>query len=357
MPILFIGSTGDRAGHTLLTWAIAQRLLEKGIRVGMMKPFGTRPVRIGEEWQDHDAMLFRKVFDLPDPPDRICPYLLGEETWRMQESDTLLENLKALAQDLLKEYDVLIIMGSRHVFFDDCAVPLPDMALITALDAPFILIHRYRLASRSIYSCLFVKSMLREKLKAVVLNRVPPEKLHEVNTSVIPTLIQNGIHIPTAIREDPLLSFRSLLEVVEILEAEVLSGEESLGLPVSQMTVGSTELKGELFVFKRVYNKVVFLQPPSMDRGPEGSSTHGPIAGILLTGGRNPALPLLKAAEKAKVPILMVGEDTFSVLERLQRADPRISPGDKTKMRRITHIMDADNVLDRLLESLDMFPA
>jgi len=94
-----------------------------------------------------------------------------------------------------------------------------------------------------------------------------------------------------------------------------------------------------------------------MDRGPEGSSTHGPIAGILLTGGRNPALPLLKAAEKAKVPILMVGEDTFSVLERLQRADPRISPGDKTKMRRITHIMDADNVLDRLLESLDMFPA
>jgi len=194
-------------------------------------------------------------------------------------------------------------------------------------------------------------------VKAVVLNRVPPEKLQEVNTSVIQPLTQKGIQVTIAISEDPLLSFRSLLEVVEILEAKVLCGEESLGRPVGQVTVGSTELKRELLVFKRVYNKVVLLQPPSMDQGLERSSAHGPIAGILLTGGRNPALPLLQAAERAKVPILMVREDSFSVLERLQRTDPRISPDDKTKMRRITQLMDVDNALERLLDSIGLVPA
>lgn len=357
MSFFFIGSTGDRAGHTILTWAIAQRLTEKGLRVGIMKPFGTHPVRVGEAWADHDAMLFKETLDLPDPPDRICPYLLSEEAWKGGESDTLLRHLKALVRDLLKKNDVLIIMGSRHIFFDDSTAPLPDMALINALGAPFILISRYRQASRSLYSCLSVKSMLKDKLRAAVLNRVPLEKLHEINTSIIPSLIQKGIQIAVAIPEDPFLSLRSLLEIIEILDADVLSGAESLDRPVGQVTVGSTALKGDLLAFKRVYNKVVLLQPPSMERGLERSSARGPIAGILLTGGRNPALPLLQAAEKADVPIILVREDTFSVLECLEGTAPRLSPGDKTKMLRITQLMDADSALERLIDSLGIVPA
>ena len=352
MPILFIGSTGDRAGHTLLTWAIAQRLTEKGLRVGIMKPFGTHPVRMGEGWADHDAVLFQKALDLRDPLDRICPYLLSQEDWRGQESDALLENVKALAQDLSKEKDVLIIMGSRHIFFDDSSVPLPDMALINGMNAPFILISRYGQGSRAIYSCLFVKSMLKEKLRGVVLNRVPPEKLNEINTNIIPTLTQKGIEIFTAIREDPLLSCRSLLEIVEIFGAEVLYGKGSLGCPVGQMTVGSTELKGELLLFKRVYNKVVLLRPASIERGSERHDAHSPIAGIVLTGGRNPALPLLQAAEKADVPVIMVAEDTFTVLEHLEKTAPRLSAGDRAKLRRITQLMDADRALERMLAGI-----
>jgi len=46
MSFLFIGSTGDRAGHTLIAWAIARRLAEKGMSVGFIKPFGTDPVHM-----------------------------------------------------------------------------------------------------------------------------------------------------------------------------------------------------------------------------------------------------------------------------------------------------------------------
>jgi BioD-like phosphotransacetylase family protein len=64
MPFLFIGSTGDRAGHSLVAWAIGRRLLEKGMSVGFIKPFGTDPVHIHGQWTDQDAFLFKEALNL-----------------------------------------------------------------------------------------------------------------------------------------------------------------------------------------------------------------------------------------------------------------------------------------------------
>jgi BioD-like phosphotransacetylase family protein len=76
MAFLFIGSTGDQAGHSLVTWAVARRLLEKGYSVGFFKPFGTCPVNLKGKGTDQDALLFKEVLNLSDPLERICPYLL-----------------------------------------------------------------------------------------------------------------------------------------------------------------------------------------------------------------------------------------------------------------------------------------
>jgi len=66
MSFLFIGSTGNHAGMSLLTWAIARRLVERGLNVGFMKPFGTQPVRIDGVWTDHDAFLLKEALNIPD---------------------------------------------------------------------------------------------------------------------------------------------------------------------------------------------------------------------------------------------------------------------------------------------------
>ena len=81
MSFLFTGTTGDHAGHSLITWAIARRLVEKGLSVGFMKPFGTHPVNMEGLWTDRDVFLFKEVLNLQEPFNRICPYLLSEETW------------------------------------------------------------------------------------------------------------------------------------------------------------------------------------------------------------------------------------------------------------------------------------
>ncbi len=348
MFFLFVGSTGDRAGHSLIAWAIARRLLEKRMTVGFIKPFGTDPVHIHGQWTDQDAFLFKQSLNLLEPLERICPYLISDETWRQKGNDEILEDLKTLAREVSEGKDVVLILGSKHIFFDDAACPVPDVTLIPELNAEFILVHRYRKVSKAIYSILSVSSLLRERIRGIVLNRVPPEEIREIQTHLVPSLRSKGIPILAALPEDLVLSFRSLREVGEVLEGQWLWGED-LGRSVGGMTVGATDLTEGLLLFKRAYNKIILLEPM-----PNSADTAAPrpVAGIVLTGGRSPAPPLLQAAKGANLPLLLIQQDTFAALERLEQSTSHLSPGDEVKVRHMAELMDQEGALDRLLESL-----
>lgn len=352
MTLLFIGATGDHAGHSLVTWAIARRLLEKGLSVGFLKPFGTHPVKLDGLWTDQDAVLFKEVLGLQEPFDRICPWLLSEETWTEKKTGDLLEEIKTLAKELSTGKDILLIMGSEHIFLDDASHNVSDIYLNTALEANFILVDRYRDTAKSIYSILSASSLLRERIKGIILNRVPRARLQEIRERTIPSLAIKGIPIVIALPEDPFLSFRSLGEVSSILDGEFLCGEESVEEPVGGMTVGASDLTGELLLFKRAYNKIILLKPhpPALEEGEfQGLRS---VAGILLTGGRNPASQLLEAAKKVNVPLILVKGDTFPTLERLQQSSPTLSIQDEAKVCRFTELMDRDGALHQLLQAI-----
>jgi BioD-like phosphotransacetylase family protein len=354
MSFIFTAATGDHAGHSLITWAIARRLLERGKSVGFVKPFGTHPINKEGLWTDRDALLFKEVLNLQEPMEHICPYLLSEETWCQRGTGEILEEIKSLAQEISAEKDVLLVMGSEHIFFDDSSRPIPDVALINELKADLVLISRFRDTAKSIYSILSISSLLKDRVKGIILNRVAPEKLEEISNQMIPSLAQKGVPIIAALPEDPVLSFRSLREIRDILNAETLWGEEGLELSVGGMTVGSTDLRGGLLLFKRAYNKIIFLEPSPLDAETEDAETRRPIAGILLTGGRSPAPQLLEAAKNAKTPLMLVKDDTFAVLERLEKTATGLASKDEFKVRHFTELMDHDGALDRLLQSFDI---
>jgi BioD-like phosphotransacetylase family protein len=115
------------------------------------------------------------------------------------------------------------------------------------------------------------------------------------------------------------------------------------------MTVGATDLTEGLLLFKRAYNKIVLLKPAT-----DSASATGPrsVVGIVLTGGRNPAPQLVDAAKRANVPLLLVKQDTFPALERLEQSTSHLSPGDEVKVRHTLELLDYEGALDRLLDTI-----
>jgi len=118
------------------------------------------------------------------------------------------------------------------------------------------------------------------------------------------------------------------------------------------MTVGNTDLKDELLVFKRVYNKIILLKPFSQDHQINEAVVRRSITGILLTGGRNPPPQLLQAAKEANVALILVKEDSFAALERLKKRPPGLSPRDDAKARRFTALLDRGGAFDKLIQSV-----
>lgn len=354
MSFLFIGSTGDHAGHSLITWVLARRLLGKGLRVGFLKPFGTHPIQIEDHWTDRDAWLFKDILDLQEPFERICPCVVSEESWTHGPPDKLLKEIVTLAREMKKEKDVLLIMGSRRIFFDDAPFPLSEITLIPELAADVVLITRYQTVSKSMYSILSIASLLKDRVRGIILNRIPHEKLDRIQERIIPSLLQHGIPLTAALTEDTFLACRSIREILQILGGDLLCGEEKLEKPVGGLTVGSGDLKGELKIFKRAYNKIVLLEASPGHDATTGDAISRPVAGILLTGGRRPAPQLLQAAMNASIPLISVKGDTFASLERLEHTTPHLSPKDIDKVLHFTDLIDHDGALDNLIDSLNL---
>jgi hypothetical protein len=350
MALLFIGSTGDQAGHTLLTWAIINKLLEKGLRPGFFKPFGTGSVNVRGSLIDHDAMLFKNLLGLEASLERICPYLLADDGWRCKGPSQIMEACRDLSRELSRGKDLLIVMGSKHIFLDDASWPVQDLNLVVGLEADFILVDRFRKASNSLYSVLFAYSLVKHLMKGVVINRVLPENMEEVRRKVLPSLTSKGIGVASAIGEDPFLSLWSLREIADELSAEVLWGEEELGRKVWRMAIGSSPLSGSTLLFKRVYNKVILIASQTTG-GEEDMNAFSSevVAGILLTGGVRPPPQLIAAAAGENIPLFLVKENTLSAMERLERSPRRLSLRDRPKVDYFSNLLDREGcAIDRL---------
>ncbi len=352
MPFMFIGSTGDRAGHSLVTWTVARRLMENGANVGFVKPFGSHAIQKQGLLFDHDALLFKEVLGLQEPYDRICPYPTFGDTWRNAATDGILKELKSVTRESGKGKDVLLIMGSEKIFFDDAPFPLPEISIIPELKADILLISRFRTISKSVYSILSITSLLKDHIKGIILNRIPPEKLEEIRSRLMPSLVQKGIPMLAAIPEDPFLSRRSIREIVETLDGEILCREGDMNSPINGMTVGSSDLTGSLTIFKRVYNKIVLLKAVTSKENLDKISGPRPVGGILLTGGRHPAPQLLQAARHASIPLAGIKDDTFSALEKLESTPSVLSIDDEAKVLHFSNLLDRDGALDNLVGSL-----
>ena len=351
MPFLFIGSTGDRSGQSLLAWAIAEKLKEKGLKVGFMKPFGTAPVSSNGLWGDPDVLLFKDVLTLQDPIEKICPYHIGEDSFNLKEGQQIKDQLISKARGLVAGKDILLIMGSARIFFDDLSHPVNDVALINDLGAKVVLIHRYRKNATTLYSILSVSSILKERLAGIVLNRIPQEAMESVRKGVVLPLERNGLPVVAVLAEDSRLSLPTLLDIKRIFKGRALTGEGFLDQPVGGMTVGASDLTGEMRLFKRVYNKIILLKPEDPS-APSKPTEARPIAGVLLTGDREPGSQALQVAGNAGVPLVLVQQDTFEVMERLGHWRSPLTRSDENKVRLFIDLLDETGATEKLFRSL-----
>ena len=336
-----------------MTWALMEILRSRGIPTGFFKPFVTRPVLQNGAFVDKDALLMTEYYHLPDVPGALCPIVPtevpGDEVAREEHLETIDDCFQAVAG----ENEAVVIMGSDKIFYDVDSPCIADTILATKLDASVLLIDKFQSESMTIYSVLAIESLLKGRLKCIIINKIPSDYFESVQRKLGSVFSKRALPPVLFLPEDRILASSSVRHIVKAIKGDVLAAEDRLGNLVESTSISSAHLKGSLNIFRRIYNKIILL---GLDLHTMSAPLAAPlVTGIILTGGRKPAPLVVNTCKDLKIPLIVSPADTFITMEKIQKQDFHIDHQEHYKLKRFLQLLGGESamkvVFDQFIQS------
>lgn len=316
MATLYVASTETFVGKSALCAVLFERARRHGRRVGYMKPVSVAVAQTEQGAVDLDARFMRELFDLPEPLEQLAPVLATTRVIeRVLHGDApdFRQHLKATYATLAADKEVMILEGANTwaegAMFDLSADQVSDL-----LGAPVLLVNRFRNLT-AIDTIAAVRRYLGQRLLGVVLNQVFASQRDYVHQHVVPYLERSGIPVLGVIPHDPQIAAPTVQDVIEHLDAEVISDGDRSRL-VEHLSVGAMSAESALRFFRRQANKAVITggDRPDLQIAALETST----SCLILTGNMRPAATVIDRAVRSNVPILISPDDTLTTVQRLE---------------------------------------
>jgi hypothetical protein len=351
MRTLFIGSTEGISGKTMVTIGLAAALQANGYTVGYMKPLGKQSG--GGAVVDSDAHFLKEVLNLPDPESEICPVVVTP--------DLYLRGLRGETEDLLgrirKAYDRVsagkdvLLMGGAGTLMDGAFLGASALRLCKEFGAPLLLVDPYH-AEACVDCILMAKDLLGDTLMGVIVNRIPPQGLPEVEEAVVPFLAARGIEVLGVIPGDRLLDAITVRQLMEVLDGKLICGKENLDRFVERFTIGAMDADAALSYFQRVPNKAVITGGHRTDIQLAALETS--TVCLVLTGDQMPNQIIATRAKDAGIPIVCASYDTMTTVEKLQAVMGRIRIREAGKVQRAQELLRERLNSRRIIQKLGL---
>ncbi len=354
MKSLYITSVEKYSGKTALCLALGKLYQERGLNIGYLKPFSLRPWKIGDKIADEDAAFVIDILGMNAKPWEMSPvvvtaeilndYLTGKE-----KIDFMPRVLKA-AKFLEEKKDLLLLEGGgslREGYVMNLSTP--DVA--KELGSEILVVVKYCEDACLLDDVLTAKFRFPNLLSGVVINRVPEHAQEFVNNVAVPFLEKEGVPILGVLPNDRELAALSVGEIIDVLDAELLTScrnEESL---VEALMVGAMTESSAIRRFRKQQNKAVITGGDRTDIQLAAMETSTTC--LILTGNLHPNNLIIKQAEKMRVPILLVPGNTMETVETLDWIFGKTRLGQKEKLDKFINYVKENLDLDRLDKALE----
>jgi BioD-like phosphotransacetylase family protein len=334
---LYITSVHTFSGKTALSLGLGLRMQAAGLKVGYLKPVSTQPYKAGGRVLDEDADFVRRTLGLKTPPWDLCPVVVTSEMLAEVMAGTLQRDLLAEIETAVKqageENDVVLLEGGASMR-EGYAVGLNTLNVVEHLGVPTVTVLSYTEGCHAgmciLDDALAAQKRLGDNLLGVVINGVPREDSSLINDKVVPFLNQQGITVFGVLPHDPYLRALSVGEVVDTLDAKVLTGGHLRERLIEHMSVGAMSVEAALPRFRRQLNKAVFTGGDRTDI--QAAALETSTTCLVLTGNLQPSSTILRRAEELGVAVLLVPDNTLEAVERVESIFGRTSLGQPEKL-------------------------
>jgi BioD-like phosphotransacetylase family protein len=353
MKTLFITSTCDYCGKTLVALGLGKRLQVDGFRVGYMKSLGRYPITVSGTVVDSDAALMYELLELDDPLEFISPAIMTQDVITRTYSGEdlqLAEKIVRAHRELSRDKDVIIV-GGAGTFSEGTLLGVSARELVEPLDAHVIVVDK---CQKEVFvdDLLLIKDIMGDNIAGVVLNEVEFPKLDYIERRVTPFLTKNGLNVLGILLRDPILMSMTIRELAEALNGEVLCCEHRLDDLVERFSVGAMNVEGALRYFRKIRSKAVITGGDRPDIQLAALETDTRC--LILTGNLYPNDIIIARAEERDVPIMVVQRDTLSTVQQVEDMVSRLRIRDKRKIDRAIQLVDEKLDFSLLYEDLQI---
>ncbi len=325
-----------------------------------------RPVVNGPAEEDREITLMRSRYALPHDAAAAsgAPYDEARTLVVVDRSDELLARILERYKQVEAQCDFVVCEGTDYTGVG-AAFEFGFNARVAAhLGSPvfFVANGRDRLPADLVEEVAAARRAFERagcSIVATLINRVMPERVDEVNACVRAKL--KGPEPVYVVPEENTLGYPTLAEVQSALDGELLFGHPSRlqGL-AREFTVAAMELPNVLENLRPGSVVITGGDRADVILGCLASARSGAfptIAGVLLTGGLQPAASVTKLIQgfrRQSVPVIAVAQETFDAVIGLHELGGAIKAGDERKIATALGLFEEHVALSELSERIQV---
>jgi hypothetical protein len=352
---LYIVSSNEFTGKTAISLGLALKFKELGLRVSYFKPIAPAisTIRAGHPY-DEDAQLMIETLGLPHPLTTIISGFLERrylDKVTSESRDNLITKIEKSYEEVSKDADIVIVEGCRR-FRDGIALGLDPSSLAKRLGAKMLIVTKG--GEDTVADKVIIEKMVTDfndvELIGCIVNNVPRTMTERVEGVVKPTLESKGVAVLGIIPEETGLTAPSVADIQATLQGEVLAGEENFDKIIRHILVGAMTPSSALRFLRSVDDKVVVTGGDRADISLLALETDTSL--LVLTGNMYPDIHVISKAREKKVPVILVPDDTYSTVSKIESVAGRIKAGDQKKIKYVEQIASSYINWKQILKAL-----
>lgn len=360
-PRVFVAATKQNDGKTTTSLGLFAALTKRLGRIGFIKPVGQRFVKIDGKRIDEDSVLMDRTFDVHIPIEAMSPIAIEQDFTRKFIAHGNAEHLERRIQHSFDracwEKDFTIIEGTGHAGVGS-VFDLSNARVASLLQSKVLMVTKGGIG-RAIDEVALNKALFDKEgveMVGVILNKVLPEKLDEVQDYVRRGLNRLGIDLLGVMPVEPILANPTLGEICQQTKGVFLNESAAESRRVSNVIIGAMN-SGHLMQYFRPGTLVitpgdredVILAAVSMSSLAQPSES---IAGIILSGGMEPHRNVIELLKSSHLAAIASPLDSYAVASSIHSMTVKTLPGDLEKIQKIQKLIEKHVEIDRLLQKL-----
>ena len=353
MASVYVTSTETFVGKSAVCTALLSTMRKDGHSIGYMKPISVSVTHTPEAVLDADAAFIKETFDLAAPLEQIAPVLLRRSTieavLRGEQHDWS-QQVRQAYETISQAADVTVLEGTNS-WSEGALVDLSADRVADIVDAPVLLVIRYR-TTLAVDAIVAVQRFIGDRLMGVLMNQIEETRFDFVQDSVVPYLEKRNIPVFGTLPRDQGLAGIPVDELIEELGGRVVGTARGTDKVVESLMIGAMGAEAGLSHFRRRANKAVVTGGDRTDLQLAALETS--TNALILSGNFQPTPAVVAKAEQRDVPIIIVGDDTLTAVERIENMFGHIRFHQRTKLDRFVELMDECFDWQRFYEKLGL---